>query len=55
MTDEVLGSAGHAWFGAVTGAQRCWLDDESGLLESLLALLSRLGTFIQESLPWQAE
>lgn len=34
---------------------RCWLDDESGLLEPLLALLSLLGTFIQESLPWQAK
>lgn len=28
-------------------------DDESGLLESLFALLSQLGTFIQESLQWQ--
>lgn len=46
---------GYAGFGPVTGAQRCWLDDESGLVESLLALLSPLGTFIQESVPWQAE
>lgn len=30
-------------------------DDESGLLESRFALLSQLGTFIQESLLWQAE
>ena len=29
-------------------------DDESGPLESLFALLSQLGTFIQESLQWQA-
>lgn len=30
-------------------------DDESGLLDSLFALLSQLGTFIQESLLWQVE
>lgn len=30
-------------------------DDESGLLDSLFALLSQLGTFIQESLLWRAE
>ena len=30
-------------------------DDESGSLESLFALLSQLGTFIQESLQWLAE
>lgn len=49
VTDEVLGS------GAVAGAQRRRLDGESGLLEPLLALASLLGTFIQESLPSQAE
>lgn len=53
--DEVLGSCGHP--GLVQWVELRDVDsgDEPGLLDHFFALLSQLGTFVPESLLWQAE